>query len=1604
MRHHRILPAVIVCFLFSVFTPFFLSAQEVNFKRGDVNQDGVLDLSDPVSLLLYLFSSGSITCEKAADMNDSGALDIADAVYGLQYLFAGGTEPPAPFLGCGTDPTEDELTCMESRCGTFPGSIIFSEIMASNAESIVDENGDNSDWIELYMDSAAEDPEIDLEGWYLTDNAGNLTKWRFPRVVMERGDYLLVFASGKDRAVEGAELHTGFQLDAEGEYLALVAPDGATVVAEFTPGYPEQLTDISYGRAQWTTTYVEKDALCRFLVPTASDAADEDAWTSRDFNDADWDLGQAGFGFSAIAQEGFEVTYIKANVTVDHLTTAEDVATDPSKQTTVVTETASVVDFFNSGGSGNYSNDNAFPGIGYTDIEDFVVVVSGTVLIPEPGYWSFGVNSDDGFRFELTNGSSTFSMEHASPRGSSDTIEVFNITEAGPYDISLLYYERGGGAELELFAAQGNYPSFNYNQFDLVGDTANGGLGLVGFAGSFTTDVGGGMRNENASFWMRKTFIIEDRNALGALFLRMKYEDGFVAYINGVEVERQNAPAAMHWNSSATSDRAIEDAAVQEEFNLTDFLYVLENGTNVLAVHGLNDAASNGNFLIQPVLIAAGKDAQLQYMETATPGSFNVSGKADFVKRIVSSVPRGFYDDDFELSLSTETEGAQIRYTTNGAAPTVSYGTVYSGPITIDGTTVLRAAAFKDGFIDSKVMTNSYFFVDDVLQQSPSGQRPGPEWPSGSVNGQILDYGMDPAIVNDPVWGTQVRDAFLDISTISIVTDIENLFGSAAGIYVNPRNDGRAWERPVSAELIHPDGAEGFGVDAGLRIRGAFSRSTNNPKHSLRLFFRKAYGPGKLDYPLFDWEGAEEFDKVDLRTSQNYSWAYGGDGKNTMLREVFSRDVQREMGQSYTRSRYYHVYLNGHYWGLYQTQERADADYAESYLGGDADYYDVIKNDSSGNRALQATDGNMDAYRRLYDDAVDGFSGDSAYFRVQGLTSDGSPDPFGERLLDPQNLMDYMICTYYTGDPDAPISCWAHFSNNVFAIYNRFEPEGFTWYRHDAEHSLGTSGGLYEDRLLTDATDRSIGQYWADFNPSWLHLRLTQHEEYLLEFADRVNGYFFHGGVLSPQANIERWLERAGQIDLAIIAESARWGDAKRSTPLDKDDWQAQVDYMAGTYFPQRTQIVLDQMRSVNMFPDEAIVSFSRHGGDVEPGFQLRMSQNNGTPGTIYYTLNGSDPRRWGGAINPSAAVFEDDTTAVTLVSSGSVWRYHDQGDNLGTAWRGAGYADGGWLSGEAELGYGDGTEQTEVGYGLDPDDKYITTYFRHEFSVEDPASFTEVTLSIVCDDGAVVYLNGVEALRVNMPVGTITYTTLADGVNVPVGGDDESRFVSYDVPSSLLVEGTNLLAVEIHQGSADSSDISFDLELTALAAGEGSPAIEINNSVTVMARVYRNGNWGAMTRARFMVGMDGLVINEVMASNHTTLEDPDEPGEFPDWIELYNSTAETIDLSGMYLSDSRQEPAKWRISDGIVIESGDHLLFYVDDDGTQGPFHTSYKLSINGEELFLVDIDGTTVIDTIQFGMQQSNVAYGRYPDGGDTWGFHTSATPGWPNDPHDD
>jgi hypothetical protein len=293
--------------------------------------------------------------------------------------------------------------------------------------------------------------------------------------------------------------------------------------------------------------------------------------------------------------------------------------------------------------------------------------------------------------------------------------------------------------------------------------------------------------------YIRVPFGVQNANDYTSLQLLMKYDDGFVAYVNGTEVARANAPATLNASSQATANHPDNESVLYETFSIPPG--VLRTGTNILAIHGLNTSNTSTDLLILPELrgFRTTVSDQEGFFPTATPGAPNDKPASNGVVRDTHfSVDRGFFDAPFQVAITTETVGAEIRYTTNGQAPTATSGNVYSGPLTIDKTTTLRAAAFKTGFVPANVDTQTYIFLDDVLRQSPT-VAPGPGWPAPATsgpNGQYINYGMDPEIVNSPTWGPQLKSALKSLPTFSIVTDTANLFNPTSGIYVNPGGDG----------------------------------------------------------------------------------------------------------------------------------------------------------------------------------------------------------------------------------------------------------------------------------------------------------------------------------------------------------------------------------------------------------------------------------------------------------------------------------------------------------------------------------------------------------------------------------------------------------------------------------------------------------------------------------------------------------------------------------------------------------------------------------------------------------------------------------------------
>ncbi len=711
------------------------------------------------------------------------------------------------------------------------------------------------------------------------------------------------------------------------------------------------------------------------------------------------------------------------------------------------------------------------------------------------------------------------------------------------------------------------------------------------------------------------------------------------------------APGARLIVFASGKDRATNGSQLHANFSLSadgEYLaLVMPDGSNIVSEF-------RPQFPSQPANVSYGAIEDIggdAYLFTATPGGPNsVALGAERVADTKFLPTRGIFDSPIEVAITNATPGATIRYTTNGSLPSLTNGVTYTGPITVTRSMAIRAAAFKPGSVPANVDTHTYVILDSVLRQS--GTPPG--WPSSSVNGQRFDYAMDPRIVDhtDTNLGgpAQVRSSLQALPSLSIVLPQSDFSGASRGIYVNAQQRGSDWERAASVELLNDPGyGGGFHAHAGLRIRGNFSRDGNNPKHSFRLLFRSEYGTGKLRYPLYGESAAEEFDALDVQSPQDFSWAFSDPQECNYMRDTWSRDTQRDLRQPHARSRWLHLYINGIYWGIYQIEERAEATFAANYLGGDNDEYDVIKNTGfADDFRIEATEGFLtgpvgqpSAWERLFAACRNHYEtpSEASYFALQGLLPDGvtrmdAPDSV---LLDPDNLADYLLMVMYSANTDMASSSWVgQKPNNFVGIRRRGGERGFVWVAHDGETSLDYYSNDYD---RTGPVTGSIRDEFVWSNPEFFHNDLLPSLEWRTRFGDRAQRALYNGGALSPEACVARLNARATELNAAIIAESARWGDAQRSSaPYTRAHWLTKVNETRN-WFNGRREHLIAQLRSDRLYPQVAAPTLSQVEREFTPGTQLTLAA---PVGTIFYTLDGEDPRRAGGTLSPGALRYVD--------------------------------------------------------------------------------------------------------------------------------------------------------------------------------------------------------------------------------------------------------------------------------------------------------------------------------------------------------------------------
>ena len=898
---------------------------------------------------------------------------------------------------------------------------------------------------------------------------------------------------------------------------------------------------------------------------------------------------------------------------------------------------------------------------------------------------------------------------------------------------------------------------------------------------------------------------------------------------------------------------------------------------------------------------------QVSFFATPTPGSANINpvdGVIDALPTV--NVARGFYETAFPVAVTSQTPGATIIYTTDGSEPSLTNGTQVlpdnSNSLVVANILISETTSLRTSAFITGFLTEGFTTHTYVF-----------------LNDVISSSVLDPEITNEYT-DDELRAGLLDIPTLSFNYDTEI-------------TDSFVPEQAASIEWLAPNGSEGFQIDAGISGFGGFF--TNFAKKNFRVEFRSEYGASQLEFPLFEGfdngiPATDSFDSLDFR-SGSHDKVQRGFG----LSNRFVDDTLMDAGHVVPHGRFVHIYNNGVYWGQYHMRERWDADFLSQYYGGEEDDYEAVNgNINNGNSTPNGW-----ALGEVYDG-----SGEAWANITELADQDGSGNPTGgyQELKEVVNLPQYLDYTlvWMAGRAENEYRSGGSIDGAVPYTFTLNDADG--WFRGTNDNT-GNAGPANIFGTLVDEGD----------------------PEFLTLLSDRIHNMFGEDGVLSTERSVERLQERLDEIELSFVLESARWsgvfteatGSFEARTP---ESFANAANSALTNMLPNLAPSMLANFRARGLYADFDAPSFeingsTLNGGEIAAGDTLTISADE----TIYYTTDGTDPRLVGGGINPNAIIFDATSSTSTVFGFGEIWNYLDDGSDQGTAWQTPSFNDSSWASGQGELGFGD-DPLTEIELGRDPNNVNATTYFRRTFEVSESFDFAE--LNLFYDDGAIVYLNGDEIGRTSnlsnlgfdVEFDTFASGSVRDGVNQ-----------IFDI-SNFLVVGTNTLAIEIHQASAGSSDLSFDAAVSTTALLGDAGSIELNTSTNVLARAFRNGEWSGVNNAIFAipVSQSDLRISEL----HFNPADPSAAeiaagfGDNDDFefIELFNpSTTGTINLSGVQLSDGVTFSfGNVDLLPGervVVVEDVDAFMErYGDSANVLGQW--SGGLSNNGEEVTLID------------------------------------------------
>ncbi|MDR1730277.1 MAG: CotH kinase family protein [Prevotellaceae bacterium] len=779
------------------------------------------------------------------------------------------------------------------------------------------------------------------------------------------------------------------------------------------------------------------------------------------------------------------------------------------------------------------------------------------------------------------------------------------------------------------------------------------------------------------------------------------------------------------------------------------------------------------------------------------------------------------------------------------------------------------------------------------------------------------------------------------LPVVSLVTDSVMFFSDETGMLVAGKNGSEVpyycsgpdlkanywndWDRPCNFEFFDANGRQQLNQEVKVGNFGNCSR-TKFVK-SIKINTTKAHGGEKgsrLNYAIFKEKPNLQWKSVVLRNS-------GNDFGHSFLRDAFMQQIVAEkMDVDYQAYQPSVVFVNGKYYGMLNIRERTNKDFIYSNYGLDEGEFDLVE--------YAEGDGSSDEYWQLVE------------FSRKGDMNAPDAYEYIDSQIDINEFLSYFIAQIYYANTDWP-------GGNIKA-WKRKENGKWRWILYDTDFGFSLYRTEYATNTITQAAQHP---FFAGF------LKNDKiRERFITKFLIHLQTTFDENRVINLLNEMASHIEPDALVYDAYLREKKK---------IETSSWEGDLEAMR-VFAQQRPDNIYKHLATY--FKLGAADSFHIHS-NIENVTYLMNDEKadiSDFKGIYYKGLDfraapvipdGFRFKHWE-ILKPNNWVNFDDT-----------WKYYDQGEITSTQWKESGFDDAGWSSGQAPLGYGmSNFVKTTVKYGS-VSSRNITTYFRKEINVNESSQAGKLYFTLQVNDGAVVYLNGSEIYRTNLPESEeILYATAA--VKNLGSSYAESTF---EIAPDLLVEGKNVLAVEVHQVSKTNGTLGFALSL----AEENTKTLRFTDTNQVYKETFTGGDYKAVFEPD--PGwqeslLPQLYLNEICVTNSQYV---DEFFEKDDWIELYNDGNVPVNIGGMYISNSRKDLKKYRIPDDNPLETTvpakSYAVLWADSQPQQGTLHLGFSLSATDTETVSLsqEIDGELhVIDAVGYKSHVKGETFARF------------------------